>query len=162
MKTIEEENETKVTVSVILDWSPLNRKLRIVCVLIQEDNHWTIWAQGEPRTKQEDFMYEKSCPAEYFFLAHSSPYFIIQHGCQEMHRAPEHGTEICQSKELRHTLVIPCRDISRAICGPLQDSCRCIFLGEFTGPSWHGPLSLPGPPFIPTTIFKTAGIQSKH
>lgn len=63
---------------------------------------------------------------------------------------------------VRHTLVIPRGDISCAICEPLQDSCRCVFLGEFTGPAWHGPLTLPSPPFIPTTIFKTAGIQSKH
>lgn len=35
-------------------------------------------------------------------------------------------------------------------------------LEGFTGPGWHGPLALPGPPFIPTTIFKMAGIQSKH
>lgn len=66
------------------------------------------------------------------------------------------------NSRLRHALVIPRGDISCAICEPPQDSCCCVFLGEFTGPAWHSPLTLPGPPFIPTTIFKMAGIQSKH
>lgn len=63
---------------------------------------------------------------------------------------------------VRHSLVIPCRHISCGICEALQDSCICVCFGELTAPAWHSPLALPSPPFIPTTIFKTAGIQSKH
>lgn len=56
-------------------------------------------------------------------------------------------------------VVIPCGDISCSICGAPQDSCSCVFLGGFTG--GHSPPLL-CPPFIPATIFKMAGIQSKH
>lgn len=64
---------------------------------------------------------------------------------------------------VRHTLVIPRGDIICAICGRLHDSCRRVFLGTFYGHCLaQSPLTLPGPPFIPATIFKTAGIQSKH
>lgn len=59
------------------------------------------------------------------------------------------------------TVVIPCGDISCSICGALQDSCSRVFLGGFTGSAGHSP-PLFCPPFIPATIFKMAGIQSKH
>lgn len=49
--------------------------------------------------------------------------------------------------------VVPCGDISCSICGALQDSCSCVFLGSFTASAWHSP-PLFCPPFTPTTIFK--------
>lgn len=51
------------------------------------------------------------------------------------------------------TVDIPCGDISCSICGAMQDSCSCVFLGSFTGSAWHSP-PLFCPPFTPTTIFK--------
>lgn len=69
--------------------------------------------------------------------------------------AQEHGTEIGQI----HTVAIPCGDVLFA--GP----CRIPAVVSFLEVS----LVLPGispplfcPPFIPATIFKMAGIQSKH
>lgn len=71
---------------------------------------------------------------------------------------------------VRHTLLIPRGDIICAICGRLQGSCRGVSLGTLAGrgpclgtapppPARSGPA---GPPFSPSTIFETAGIQSKH
>lgn len=60
-----------------------------------------------------------------------------------MGRAQEHETKICQIQE-QEVIVIPSGDISCAICEPRIPA--VVFLEEFMGSAWQGPLALPGWP----------------
>lgn len=114
-------------------------------------------------------------PLLYIFLAHSSVCFIHTHvffffSSKKAQGTAGPGDGNLSDAGVRHTLLIPRGDIICAICGRLQGSCRGVSLGTLAGrgpclgtapppPARSGPA---GPPFSPSTIFETAGIQSKH
>lgn len=95
-----------------------------------------------------------------FSLAHSSVYFIRKHA--KMHKAQEHGTEICQMWEWDIILLFPVETLAVLFVSLCRIPAVVSFLEGLRALPGTVPLTLPGPPFIPTTIFKTAGIQSKH
>lgn len=105
-------------------------------------------------------------PLLYIFLLHSSVCSIYTHFSKKAQGTAARDGNLSDAG-VRHTQLIPHGDIICAICGRLQGSCRHVSLGTLHGRALPGtaphPNSFwPGPPFSPSTIFKTAGIQSKH